>query len=810
MLAALLAAAPLHAQADPPARIPLETEMQYSDADNTRAWLQGARFGVYIDWTPRVDWDQSAVKSPYFREAIKTAQKTAVTSEIRDEDGNPTGYHRWERFNPTRFDPEAWIDLFVESGAQFLVQETIDEYGWSSFDTPASTYDSAATDWAGDICAEIAGAAADRLPVVWHQRQHGGIDFILAAWTKFKCRWAPHVLGYPEFRRESINHIVSRTDLYGKAAAALLVGPHGGDGEHPSREGEFRDEFDQENSTYLTDLLAHQPWLVMGTKFSLKNAPGFRPCIDMGGSTLPRFRSKPAPDDKVRMVQFSQESDMPCWAFGYPENDRTGRLFVKLLAMSACRDGNLLVRVAPRPDGAIEAHHARALREIGAWLRTHGESIYGTRCGPYEPGTWGGSTRKGNDIFLHILQNSADGRFFFPALPDASRIQSVVLLPGEEPVPWSNKDGVFSIDLPDALAADRSIPDRVVRIRYDASYDTLAIGYDEVDNARFRYAESLCCIETNPNVSIETWHDNPEVPYNSQLRNAVHGKPEVLLRASTDAKNGDAKRYSLREKNNPFWMPPDWFEFDSGTCPFSQVRVTVDLGETTTVSELALCEKGRRIRNWSVEYLDEDSGAWKPLCQAEDEPMGMFDYRLPRPVSTRKFRVSMRTESFDTDGTPRNKAPLLRYFRLHNSRYYPPAENDSPYSEWTRNSGLRGNQSDPSADPNSDGVPNALAFFHGAPDAHRPAARLAPVATFIPGTSDILLVFRQNQAAAEFECTVETSTDLSHWSPAVPGTGNVTATTAPDAIAPGIDLLQYRFSSPPPAMFFRLNLGQRP
>ncbi len=806
LLAALSHAARAEA---PPQRIPLETEMQYTDEQNARDWLQGARFGIYLDWTPRVAWDQSAAEAGYLREQIKTAQKSAMATEIRDDQGNPTGYHRWENFNPTLFDAEEWIDLFVESGAQFLVDEIIDEYGWSSFDTPASTYDSAATDWGRDICAELGQAAQGRLPVIWHQRQHGGIDFILAAWTKFKCRYAPHILGYPEFRKESIYHIISRTDIYGKAAAALLVGTCGGDGEHPSREGEYRDQFDQENSDYLTGLLAAQPWLIMGTKFKMKNAPGFRPWIDMGGTSLPNFRKAPAPDDTVAMVYFPQESDLPCWAFGYPENDRDGREFVKLLAMSACRDGNFLVRVAPRPDGGFEPHHAAALRYLGAWLRKFHRSIYSTRCGPYEPGTWGGATRKGNSIFLHILQNSPDGRYDFPALPDSAGIQAVTLLNTGEALDWSNEDGLFTVRIPDALAADRSVPDRVVEIRCRDGYDTLAISADQVDSARFRYTESLCCVETHPEVSAEGWHDAPGVPYDSLYRNAIHGKPEKSLAASLDIK-GDARRYWFREKNLPYWMPPDWFEFDSGTCPFSLVRFTVDLGRTETVSEFALCEKGRRIRNWELEYYDEQSAAWKSLYRAENEKMGLFDYRLARPVTARRFRVSMRTETFDTDGTPRRKAPQLRYFRLYNTRYYPDngPEDDSPWNKWIRNSGLRGTDAEPAADPGADGVANAFAFFHGAPDAFAPLGPLAPVARR-ESSGAVLSFAKRREAGTEFDCTVEVSRDLQTWTPALDGADGVSVHTETDAFGAGIDRLEYRFSNTPPRFFCRLRLDRR-
>jgi len=42
---------------------------------------------------------------------------------------------------------------------------------------------------------------------------------------------------------------------------------------------------------------------------------------------------------------------------------------------------------------------------IGQWLKTYGESLYGTRSGPVQPAAWGATTRKGNIVFLHVLEH---------------------------------------------------------------------------------------------------------------------------------------------------------------------------------------------------------------------------------------------------------------------------------------------------------------------------------------------------------------------------------------------------------------------
>jgi alpha-L-fucosidase len=73
------------------------------------------------------------------------------------------------------------------------------------------------------------------------------------------------------------------------------------------------------------------------------------------------------------------------------------------LIRSAGGDGNLLFNVGPRSDGVIEPLQVERLKEMGAWLKEFGFSIYGTRGGPFKPTDWGVSTRKENKIYLHIL-----------------------------------------------------------------------------------------------------------------------------------------------------------------------------------------------------------------------------------------------------------------------------------------------------------------------------------------------------------------------------------------------------------------------
>jgi alpha-L-fucosidase len=77
---------------------------------------------------------------------------------------------------------------------------------------------------------------------------------------------------------------------------------------------------------------------------------------------------------------------------------------LRTLVTAAGGNGNLLFNVGPMPDGRIEPRQLERLREMGAWLRVNGESVYGTRGGPFKPGAWGASTRRGSRVYLHVFK----------------------------------------------------------------------------------------------------------------------------------------------------------------------------------------------------------------------------------------------------------------------------------------------------------------------------------------------------------------------------------------------------------------------
>ena len=109
------------------------------------------------------------------------------------------------------------------------------------------------------------------------------------------------------------------------------------------------------------------------------------------------------------------------WAWKPDDTMKTLDKCIDVLVRTAGGDGNLLFNVGPMPDGRIEPRQVDRLAEMGAWLGQFGETIYGTRGGPYMPSAWGASTCKNSRVYLHVLDwnQVKDGRIELPPLPRA-------------------------------------------------------------------------------------------------------------------------------------------------------------------------------------------------------------------------------------------------------------------------------------------------------------------------------------------------------------------------------------------------------
>ena len=106
-------------------------------------------------------------------------------------------------------------------------------------------------------------------------------------------------------------------------------------------------------------------------------------------------------------------------SWGFDSRDRKFKSvkdLVQFLVKAAGNNSNFLLNIGPQPDGTIQPEQAERLLGMGAWLDKFGESVYGTRGGPWAPASWGVTTQKEGKVYVHLLEPDE-----VVALPDIGR-----------------------------------------------------------------------------------------------------------------------------------------------------------------------------------------------------------------------------------------------------------------------------------------------------------------------------------------------------------------------------------------------------
>ena len=146
--------------------------------------------------------------------------------------------------------------------------------------------------------------------------------------------------------------------------------------------------------------------------------------------------------------------------WGYCATDhfyKPAPMLIKKLVECVSKGGNLLLNVGPDAEGRFPKESLAILREIGAWMKDNGESIYG--CGPagIEKPDFGRVTRKGNSLYFHLFENTIGPVPLFGV--DKERIACIRRVADGSEVPLSTS-WVHS-DYPDPAFADLG-PDPVL------------------------------------------------------------------------------------------------------------------------------------------------------------------------------------------------------------------------------------------------------------------------------------------------------------------------------------------------------------
>ncbi|MCX6929697.1 MAG: alpha-L-fucosidase, partial [Verrucomicrobia bacterium] len=370
-----------------------ETAVEY----NARAqWFRDAKFGVFIHWNP----------------------SSLVGQEIswcRDKVGREKYDQLYKEFKGEKFNATEWIQLFHEAGIRYAVFVPKHHDGFCMFDTKTSDYNVMHSPFGRDYIKEMSDACGKS--DVRFCLYYSVLDF----WNpKYSAKAGADLTGY-------------KNDVFKPHLRELLThyGPIGyiwfdGNWERSWTHADGREMYAFARKVQPGTLMGNRIEPNPTDKHGMEAAGSFYNAPDAVGDFAAR---------EMRVGDYSTEKAWDSclnisacgWAWVPPMTVRPLPEILNWLIQCIGRDGNMLLGVGPRPDGTIDPASAARLLEIGDWLKLNGEAVYGTRGGPYLPGDWGVSTRKGNKVFVFVTHWNGD-TLRLPALP--AKVTSSRLLTG--------------------------------------------------------------------------------------------------------------------------------------------------------------------------------------------------------------------------------------------------------------------------------------------------------------------------------------------------------------------------------------------
>jgi alpha-L-fucosidase len=396
----------------------------------TPEWFRDAKFGIFLHWGV---YSVPAFANEWYPRNMYIPGNPAYEHQIATY--GPQSKFGYKDFIPMfraeHFDPAAWVDLFVNAGARYVVPVAEHCDGFAMYASDMTPWNAAAMGPHRDVVGELATATRAR-----------GLHFGVSSHVAEHWWWYGGGRSFDSDVRTAMSSTPSplEAELYGPAEAMNPPGPNGdvvgtpADAKEPN--ASHLELWYPPNQAWLDD------WLAQSTELVDKYHPDFfyfdffigqpafkpglqqfaayyysnsaqhnqQPVLTYKGEDMPANTAtldiERGAVGTLRLLPWQTDTSISIHSWGYVDNDeyRTADSLIQQLVDTVSKNGNLLLNVGPKSDGTISGQARTVLLQIGAWLKVNGEAIYASRPftvygegplrtrGPRDP------TAKGSDI----------------------------------------------------------------------------------------------------------------------------------------------------------------------------------------------------------------------------------------------------------------------------------------------------------------------------------------------------------------------------------------------------------------------------
>ncbi len=433
------------------------------------AW-QDIKFGLLMHWGTYSQWG--------------IVESWSICPEdygwcARKKGNHPDDYFAYKKeyenlqttFNPVNFNPDKWAEAAQYAGMRYVIFTTKHHDGFCMFDTKYTDYKITSekcpfhTNPRANIAKEVFDAfrakgfwtGAYFSKPDWHSPYYWDPYFPP---TDRNVNYNPEL--YPEkwekFVEYTHNQMLELMSDYGKMDIIWLDG--GWVAKYPKEviDNWYRNRVEKSKNGFLKQKIVSQDIRMDEiVKKMREKQPGL---IVVDRAVHGINQNYLTPENRVpdRTLPYPWESCIISgggWSYTSGAKYMSGREGIHLLVDVVAKGGNLLLNIAPGPDGTWQQGAYDLLKEFGDWMKINSEAIYSTR--PIEP-------YKENNI---CMTRKKDGTVYFiylakeneQQLPKEIHISShkpvkgaeINILGAKTPLKWKNEAEGFKVLIPAKL-----------------------------------------------------------------------------------------------------------------------------------------------------------------------------------------------------------------------------------------------------------------------------------------------------------------------------------------------------------------------
>ncbi|MFI1744248.1 alpha-L-fucosidase [Thalassobellus sediminis] len=439
--------------------------------ENLDEW-QGKKFGLLMHWGTYSQWgiveSWSLCPEDYgWCERTKGSNPSNYFQYVQDYEGLK------KTFNPEKFNPEKWAKAAKDAGMKYMVFTTKHHDGFSMFDSKYTDYKvtdpecAFSTNPRSNITKEVFNAF--RAENMWIGAYFSKPDWHTESyWDPYfppfdrNVNYDPEI--YPEKWQKYVdfthNQILELLTDYGDVDILWLDGGWVAKTSNKTVEEGYVSKFEENKSGdgFIKHRVVNQDVkmdeLVVKAR---EKQPGL---IVVDRAVHGKNQNYLTPENRVpeKTLPYPWESCITSgggWSYTPDAKYMTGREGIQMLIDVVAKGGNLLLNVAPGPDGEWQEGAYDLLAAYGDWIKVNGTGIYNTKpIAPFKEDNICMTQNKDGNVFLFYM--AKDGETKIPSEVIIKSISpkkgaKITMLGSKTKLKWKKFENGFKVIIPESL-----------------------------------------------------------------------------------------------------------------------------------------------------------------------------------------------------------------------------------------------------------------------------------------------------------------------------------------------------------------------